>query len=172
MPGSAGRVLVRALTSVARLTFPCSAVDPAATSVWSSLDGDRVRVVAGKSGFMALGSTRRPERATGLFDDGAFPWWLQGQVVLLSEPDAAPPDIDEAGLLGLIGDDWTKQGGLLSRAGVRGILRPGVDGDVAGLLSLTGAFERSALGALEREASNCRLAWALLSEASFTSALR
>src|SRR5260370_629278 len=48
VPESVAHVLARALTAVSRVTFPCSFVNPVATSVWSPLDGDRVRLLTGK----------------------------------------------------------------------------------------------------------------------------
>jgi hypothetical protein len=129
VPADVARVLARALTSVARVTFPSSSVHAIATSVWSPLDGDLARA-AGK-GFagcivaklrgspteVALMSTLRPETAMRLFDDAG--------------------------------------------------LRPGVDGDVAGLLSLTDGFDRSVLAVLERETQLAGFDWALLPESVF-----
>jgi hypothetical protein len=183
VPENVARVLARALTSVARVTFPSSLVSPIATSmttVWSPLDGDLIRVLTAK-GFggrivaklrgtpphIALMSTRRPETASRLFDDGAFPWWLQGQVVLLSEPDAPPPDIDEESLLALFGEEWTGRAASLAPAGVQGVVRPGVDGDVAGLVSLNDVFQEAVLTALETETRLAGFEWALLMEEAF-----
>jgi hypothetical protein len=180
VPAEVAQVLARALTSGSRVTFPCSFVKPLATSAWSPLDDDLVRVLTVK-GFggrivaklrgtppdITLMSTRRPETAVRAFDDAAFPWWLQGQVVLLSTRDARPPDIDEEMLLALFEEEWTKHGAALAPLGIEGVLRPGVDGDVAGLLSLTDAFEQVLLAALERETRDARLDWALLSESEF-----
>ena len=182
VPGEVARVLARALTSVARVTFPCSFVKPVATTAWSPLDDDLVRVLTAK-GFggrivaklrgtpsdITLMSTRRPGTAVRLFDDPAFPWWQQGQLVLLSRSDAPPPDIDEDTLLALFGEDWTKHAASLAPLGIEGVLRPGVDGDVAGLWSVTEAFEHVVLvlGALERETRAAGFDWALLSEEAF-----
>jgi hypothetical protein len=183
VPEDVALVLARGLTSVARVTFPSSLVSPIATSmmtVWSPLDGDLVRVLTAK-GFggrivaklrgtpphIALTSTRRPETARRLFDDGAIPWWLQGQVVLLSEPDAPPPDIDEESLLGLFGEEWARRAVSLAPAGVAGVVRPGVDGDVAGLLTLAEPFEQVVLAALERETQLAGFDWEQLLESEF-----
>jgi hypothetical protein len=128
------------------------------------------RVVAtlrGRPPNVALMSTRRSETAMRLFADASFPWWMQGQVVLLSGLDAPPPDIDEDALLALFGEDWTKRAASLDAAGIEGILRPGVDGDVAGLLSLREGFEPVVLDALERETRLAGFDWALLAEEAF-----
>jgi hypothetical protein len=180
VPEAVARVLARALTSVARVTFPCSSVKPVATSGWSPMDGDLIRVLTGK-GFgerivarlkgkptdITLMSTRRPETAMRLFDDPSFPWWLQGQMVLLSDTDAPPRDIDEETLLALFGESWTQHAASLAPVGIDGILRPGVDGDVAGLLSLTDAFEQAVLAELENETRRAGINWALMPEQAF-----
>jgi len=46
-------------------------------------------------------------------------------------------------------------------------VRPGVDGDVAGLLSLTEASEQVTLAALERETRRAEFDWALVTEEAF-----
>jgi hypothetical protein len=181
VPDDVANILARALTSVARATFPCSVMSPAATDGWSEMDGDLIRALTGRSvaGRIAaklkgtppditLVSTRRPETAISLFHDAGFPWWLQGQVALLSTPEAPLPEIDQESLLALTGDDWTRRAGSFDpSAAVVGVLRPGVDGDVAGLLSLTEVFERFVLTALESEARRADFDWALLPEEAF-----
>jgi hypothetical protein len=180
VPAEVSAVLARALTSIARVTFPTSIVNPRATGVWSPLDGDVIRLVdhdgiggrvlakvRGTPAGIALLSTRRPDTAIRLFDDAGCPWWLQRQVVLLTDPDAAPPDIDSATLLALLGDGWSTKATPLAAAGVRGIMRPGVDGDVAGLLALTDAFDESVLTALARETGLAGVDWAVLPETAF-----
>jgi hypothetical protein len=89
-------------------------------------------MVKGMPVHLGLMSTRRPETAMRLFDDAAFPWWMQGQGVLLSVPDAPPPAIEEALLLALFGEQWTRHAASLLPLGIEGVVRPGVDGDVAG----------------------------------------
>lgn len=180
IPEQVALVLARALTSVARVTFPFSFVQSAETSRWSPLDDDLIRALTAK-GFGArfvakwkgtpsditLMSTRRLETAMRLFDDAGFPWWLQGQVVLLSEPDSPPPDINEEALIALFEDGWTNHAASLARVAIEGIVRPGVDGDVAGLLSLTDSFEQVVLAALELETRNAGFEWVELSEEAF-----
>lgn len=180
VPEEVAHVLARALISVARVTFPSSSVNPVATSVWSPQGGDLIRGLT-ERGFgariaaklrgtppdIALMSTRRSETAVRLFDDAGFPWWLQGQVVLLSEPEAIPPDIDEDALVALFEEDWTRHVRPLGPVGVVGILRAAVDGDAAGLLTLTDGFEEVVLAALERETLRAGFDWALLPEGEF-----
>ena len=177
VPEDVARVLARSLTSVARVTFPSSVVRPSATTVWSHVADDLTRVLdtghiisrvgaklRGRPAAIALTSTRQPDTALHLFDDTGFPWWMQGQVVLLSGAETPPPDIDSDALFALFEAEWTESASSLAAAGIAGIMRPGVDGDVAGLLSLTDAFESVVLAALERETLRAGLEWSLLSE--------
>jgi hypothetical protein len=150
------------------------------TGAWSPVGDDLVRALTGQGiagrliaklkgtpPNITLTSTRSAETAMRLFDDAGFPWWMQGQVVLLSEPEAAPPDVDVAALLALFEDDWTKQAAALRPVGVKGAMRPGVDGDVAGVLSLTDAFDQAVLAALERETRLAGFDWAVVPESAF-----
>jgi hypothetical protein len=181
VPEDVARVLARAFTSTARVTFPCSFVNTgAAASVWSPLDGDHVRALTGKGigkrivakvkhapPDITLMSTRRAQTAMRLFDDAGFAWWLQGQVVVLSAPAAPPPDVNQAELLSLFDEDWARRAASLAGLDVHGVVRPGVDGDVAGLLSLTQPFSERVLGALEHEARTEGFEWDVVSEEAF-----
>jgi hypothetical protein len=155
-------------------------VHPVVTGLWSPLDDDLIRKLTAKGiggrivaklrrrpPDITMMSTRKPETAMRLFDDPAFPWWLQGQVVLLSQPDGPPPEIDEDMLVPLFAEDWTKHAAALVPLGVEAVLCPAADGDFAGLLSLTDAFEQVVLAALESETRRAGFDWALLSEEAF-----
>jgi hypothetical protein len=71
-----------------------------------------------------------------LFDDAQYPWWAQGQFALLSSSGASPQDFDriEFDPVKLFEREWPESFSSLRPLGVQAILRPGVDGDVAGLL--------------------------------------
>ena len=177
LPTHVATVLARALTAVARVTFPCSATTPPGPGGWSP-SGERLvrglvtsrlsgRVAAflkGQSRQVALVSTRDPRTVAAAFDDGEYPWWLQGQALLLSGRDAVPPEIDWEALLALLGERWSTEAVARTDAGLIGVLRPGVDGDVAGLLSLTPDFEESVLAALEPESRLAGVGWAVVTE--------
>jgi hypothetical protein len=83
-----------------------------------------------------LVSTRDRRVAAGLFDDPGYPWCLQGQVALLSAPDSPPPLVDRETLFAVFADGWEQNAQRLRGAGIFGLLRPGVDGDVAGVFTL------------------------------------
>jgi hypothetical protein len=86
---------------------------------------------------------------------------------LLSEPEESPPDLDQSRLFSLFGGDWTALASLLESSGVLGVLRPGIDGDIAGLLSFSDEFEREVVAALERKARSAGFDWSLASEDDF-----
>jgi hypothetical protein len=86
---------------------------------------------------------------------------------VLSAADSAPPDLDRQAFFGLFGDDWAERAAALVASGVLGVLRPGVDGDLAGLLSLTNDFEQGLLARLESDARHTGFDWAILSEDDF-----
>ncbi len=184
VPAVIAAVLARALTSVARVTFAGTVADPPPTASWTPCGADLIRVlnaggylerigrvIKSASAAVTLVSTRSPETAIRLFEEPNYPWWLQGQVALLSEPDAPPPDIDRQRFLALLGDDWAARAAALAVTGFRGILRPGVDGDLAGILSLSEESERELLTALERAAGQAGLDWMPLTEDAFATAL-
>ncbi len=118
-------------------------------------------------------STRHADWAATLFHEGEWSWDLQGQFVLLSKPDAPPPDIDRSKLLSIYYDDgdWAEHLPDLRAMGVVGVLRPGVDGDVFGVLFLASDFKEALLQALERQAQRAGYTWLQLSEDEFTEAL-
>ena len=91
---------------------------------------------------------------------------MQGQVLLLSEPDRDPPAVDEPGLRALLEEDWARTATALEGRGVNGVVRPGVDGDVAGLLALSDPFDGRMMQTLEREARLAGLAWSLVPESA------
>jgi hypothetical protein len=102
------------------------------------------------------------------FDDAAHPWSMQGQVLLISAPaDAPPPEIDRKQLRALLENEWGDAADALSAPGVIGVVRPGVDGDLAGLLTLTADAERMSLAALEGETHRASFDWGVLTEDAF-----
>ena len=157
-------LVLRALTSFARLTFPVEALAPPLHAAWEARGEDHARelpLVEGSAwtrhlatalGFAemrGLLSTRRVHRARALFDDGTFAWSHGSQVVLLSAPEALPPEVDAEAFEALFGEAWAEA--ALGLAGVLGALRPGAGG--AACFALRSAEEESTLlAALAREA--------------------
>ena len=184
VPREVAAVLARALTSAARVTFPSSAVDVSVGQRWSARGDDLVReltshgavsrakaILKGRTNKVVLVSTRASATVVAAFDDGQYPWWLQGQVLLLSEGDAEPPDIDMEKLSAFYDEQWTRQAAALSVPGLVGVMRPGVDGDVAGLLALVEAFAPAFLEKLEHEARVAGMGLDVVDERTFAQRL-
>ncbi|MGH8622501.1 MAG: hypothetical protein ACRET3_10210 [Burkholderiales bacterium] len=56
---------------------------------------------------------------------------------------------------------------FLASLGMAAIVRPGVDGDVAGIISASNSFERQLLESIEGEAHQAGFSWRVLPEDSF-----
>lgn len=158
----------RALAGCARTTFPCSSWPGPATAdaAWTEVDGDAVRHAEagwrarlGGTARLALCSTRREASVRRLFDDAQLAWGRQAQVALLSAPGSPPPDLGVAEVLALMDAGGLRDAAALRGVGVEAVLRPGVDGDVAGLLAIDGGRVERLLAALQTEAARAGFDW-------------
>lgn len=159
VPDDVGHVLARTFTSLGRVSFLSSAVHAPAGGGWVSSKR--------APGPADLTSTTDPQIVVHAFDDAAHPWWMQGQVLLISAAADPPPGIDRKQLLAVLENEWSGTTEQLSALGVIGVVRPGVDGDLAGLLTLTAEVREAGLAALEREARRASFDWSVLSEEVF-----
>jgi len=184
MPEAVAQILTRAMISAAQVVFPSSDVKGDIPTDWETVGDDLVCALKEESlikralnslsnapSTIVLLSTRKPEVVIRLFDDAAYPWWMQGQIALLTAPERATPKINRQILLALFEGDWTRQALQLQSVGIQCVLRPGVDGSVAGFLFLTDAFRTTFLKALEEESHAAEFDWSLLSETGFASSL-
>jgi hypothetical protein len=142
-------VLARTLPAFGRVTFACSTISAADAQGWQMQGSDfvichRTRTVLRRMAArfsaapadLVLLSTTAEQTVRRLFDDAGYPWWNQGQFALLSSTGASSPDFDRTAFnpATLFEAEWSECLGSLLPLGVQAILRPGVDGDVAGLL--------------------------------------
>jgi hypothetical protein len=169
MPADVGAALVSALASIATLNFLASEAPPTGggeTRTFHRSFFDRItsRMRLEPTKILMV-STCDPSEAAHLFEDVGYSWAMQGQAVVLSARGAPPPPLSRDTLLSLVEDDWAETAAQV--AGVLGAMRPGVDGDVAGILSLSESFEQSALTALEREAVAAGFDWFVVDESAF-----
>jgi hypothetical protein len=178
VPPDIALVLARALTSVAWVTFP---VAPSSeNAIRRSHNQTQIRSVAPENLgectsallkreplTVELVSTRDPGVAACLFDDPGYPWWLQGQVALLSDPDSEPQLVERKVLLSALTGEWEKHAGHLRAAGIWGLLRPGVDGDVAAVFALAGDAGQALVDGLREKATAAGFDCLLLSESEF-----
>jgi len=91
-----------------------------------------------------------PSQAQALFHDSGCPWALQGQALLLSEIQSPMPRLGAVPLDVLLSDDWCQLAPPLRAAGVEAVVRPGVDGAVAGLWWLEAERGREPTGLQQR----------------------
>jgi len=164
VPPPVAATFSRALTSIGRITYLSSTVPAPAGGGWPPLKRGPAPV--------DLLSTSDPQELAQAFEDAAHPWWMQGQVLLVSAPGAAPPAVERRQLLSLLEDEWTSTARALSPLGVIGVMRPGVDGDLAGLLTFTAAAEQASLAALERETLLASFDWSVVTEEAFAERYR
>jgi hypothetical protein len=143
-------VLARSLATSGRVTFACSTLSAPDAPGWQ-MQGDefvarhQTRSALGRMAArfsarapvdLMLLSTTSEQSVRRLFDDPGYPWWNQGQFVLVSRPGASAPDFDRIAFnpAKLFERDCSEGFALLQPLGVQAMLCPGVDGDVAGLL--------------------------------------
>lgn len=188
VPLSAVRTLARALTAHGCVTFPSSHSSPQGGSGWNrGASGDFLCQVplgapsqAWRAAIYRLGAVRnldllctsREEVVPALFDDEGYPWWLQGQFALLS-PGAVPPRLTELKSLPaeLFDSEWASSLSSLEIAGVDGIIRPGVDGDVIGIVTGSRAIQQEMVHHIRCAAADFDLECRCLPEAAFMEAL-
>jgi hypothetical protein len=171
VPGDVAHTLARALVRCGRVTFPCSSVPEVPIGAWHEHDGDQVRRLGSpnRPSKLPLLSTIRGDRIL-LFDDPSYPWWFQGSFALLSRPAAALPDF--SGLPDVLFEaEWADALRSLKEAGVDSIIRPGVDGDVVGLVCSSVEVRSEILEAIELASAEFELGFSVLSEEDFAAAL-
>lgn len=98
-------------------------------------------------------------------------WSYQGQAALLSPLHAPPPAVDTAALEALLSDNWTSRAASLAPLGIAGALRPGVDGDVAGLWLADSPAAAAMLQCLGTTARGAGLGFEIADEARFSALL-
>lgn len=176
VPRPIADTFARALVRVGRVTYPRSSEPPSSPQTQSRPMrpvgvAERLSGALGRtpSKFWAV-STNDPEVASELFDDPGFPWWLQGQGAFISRGDSVPA-FDGATLLSATDPALKVTQASLSALGAVALMRAGVDGDVAGIVSLNRAVEAEIVGHFERAALEAGCKWLLLDENSFAATL-
>jgi hypothetical protein len=185
VPNDVAMMLARTFASVARVTFFAVSEADVTSKDWSLLNEDFVRAVSERGliaraqQFLAripynavLVSTRQAKTVVRLFDEPAFPWWLEGQIVLLSSAEGSLPLLDGKSAISLLdNDNSSRQREICLNAGILGIIRPGVDGDIAGFLSLNPSIEARLLSTLENESLRLGFDWSVLCKTEFSESL-
>jgi hypothetical protein len=179
-------VLAMTLSAFGRVTFACSTISAADAQGWQMLGSDfvigyRTRSVLGRIAArfsaapadLVLLSTTAERSVRRLFDDTGYPWWSQDQFALLSSAGASSPDFDRIAFdpATLFEAEWSECLGRLLPLGVQAILRPGVDGDVAGLLCASNEVRNRFESILCGAAKQFGMSLEYVSEAEFVEAL-
>jgi hypothetical protein len=132
----------------------------------------RVRAaVAGLPKEVYLVSTRRPDLVASAFVASFFSWVMQGQAILISPHDRKPPELDWSQMLSITGGESSALEAAISEWGAEAVVRPGVDGDVAGLLATDEIVTKRAVASLRDAACSHGFDMRILSESEFAEVL-
>jgi hypothetical protein len=180
-------VLARSLAAFGRVTFPSSTTSATDAPGWQMQDDDFVaryrtrsgpgriaaRILARAPVDLVLLSTTSEQAIRHLFNDPGYPWWSQGQFVLISSARASPPDFDSIAFCPatLFERQCAESLGRLRPLGVQAMLRPGVDGDVAGLLCASSEVRDHFEATLSRRADEFGISLQYGSESEFAESL-
>jgi hypothetical protein len=187
VPEAVTNALARSLAAFGRVTFACSIPSMINTPGWQKQNGDftfryRARSILGRMAArfssraatdLTLVSTTDEQVVRRLFDDAGYPWWGQGQFALVSAASASLPDLDkiEFDPAALFESEWPEAFVRLRPQGVLAMLRPGVDGDVAGLLCASSELRDRFEAILARHAGEFGTSLRYVSETEFGGAL-
>lgn len=176
MPDSVGLLLSAALLRVGAVSYPSSSVPSSSgsTRVRLMTGGgmrERIRAVLSRApSKMWLVTSTSPSVACQLFDDPGFPWWMQGQIGLLSARDSAV-DLDRATLLRLMDPMRPVRRADLLDLSLKAVVLPGVDGDVAAIVSVDAETDAAILSAIESSARESGYQWLIAPEAELARVL-
>lgn len=116
-------------------------------------------------------SSNSPKVVLHLFDTSYFSWVLQGQSVFLSGLSDPLPDLKD-----VVSKAWQKKYedapmDAINDYALIGIMRPGVDGDVAGILFRSIPDKENFLKTLRKEAESSGMQFKVCNEAEFMDSL-
>ena len=171
VPDYAASVVASALTALYEVSFPTASEPPPdrasrvleiqSASLWNRALG---------RGKQWLVITRDPLLVQAAFDDEHFPWWHQGQVLLLSS-EGAPIDASASLVRSLLRKPFHTPRSVLLRHHVAALVVPGVDGDVIGVRAASDATRRACFDAIESAATRTGVALRTVNESDFSGAL-
>jgi hypothetical protein len=177
VPHHVAVILARVLTSLAQLIFPLSEADDTGGAMTERVDipsnaFERLHAkIKHEPVYMQLVSTAEPDVACRMFYDGGFSWPMQGQVGVLFPLGSPMPRLDRKSLRLLIANGHADTPLKLGLNDTLGLLRPGVDGGLAGFWSFDRALTRALLARLESEAIQMGFEFRLVAEANFSDLL-
>lgn len=183
MPDEVANVLSRALCRCARISFLFSAPEEITATYqkeFYSIQPIRepgpfappiVRWWSGSPPRLVIVSSSDPNVVFRLFNDGYFSWVLQGQTAFLSSLSDPVPDFRD-----VLSKAWQNKYqdaplDAINDYSLMGIMRPGVDGDVAGILFRSIQDRGNFLTALQEEAESSSMQFKHCDEAEFMDSL-
>jgi hypothetical protein len=136
MPPEVARIVARALCAVATVVGCTGRVPEHLGAAWTTVPEGHMCRIPGRwwerPRHVGVLASQDPSVVVRLFDDDEFVWALEGQLLLLSPRDTLPR-LDRALVEGCFAVPMTVTPAQLAAAGVVGVVRAGVDGDVAGV---------------------------------------
>lgn len=154
VPGPVRAVFARALCSHGAVSFPSSESGALAAHVIERHTSviDRIRAcLTGRSCDVSLVSTEDASVVERAFDDPGFPWWMQGQVLVVTDRGVVP-ELTLSRTLELVEPQAPIAASLLESLRIRALLRPGVDGAVAALSCTSSSIRSQLLASIEHAA--------------------
>jgi hypothetical protein len=180
LPPQVAQILARSLVHHFLVTCMSSTFSGTAEDGWTPSGSHFIRRLVGRrqshhffAGVPAhatLFATREPAAVVTMLNDACFPWTLQGQVALLSDPAVPPPpSFEPDGVEMLCCLSWWKSASAIE--GLWGALRPGVDGDIAGVFVADADQRDSWLSSLKGECHASAFSFEILDNATFADRL-
>lgn len=173
VPPLARTLLARALTRLARVTFPHPDIRLAADDWQETAEGSIKVLTPGharalrKRSPITLLSTTSAESAVRLFTAFPYSWEMKTQVAILTDRLAPPPRLSYETVEALLNREPIDEPALVAEAQVRGLLTPAVDGDFAALIGLAPTLLRALVDVLAEECAGAGVGWETLTESEF-----
>jgi hypothetical protein len=173
VPDEIAELLARAICTTNAVTFPDSASSSLSVNETTRALGPiglREQIRTWRHGVpsnLRLVTTRSPETVRRVFDSAEFPWTMQGAIAFLSAPAQPAPKLSLELVLSMSEPIAVLDGRSMAAMGVRALLRPGVDGAVAGLFTTDLEVEAESLAAIFHEAIERGFDWHLVTESDF-----
>jgi hypothetical protein len=173
VPDEIAGLLARAICATNAVTFPdASSSSLSLNETVHIVDavGLRERIGCWRNGVpsnLQLVTTRSPETARRVFDSAEFPWTMQGAIAFLSAPDQPAPQLSLELVLSMTEPSAVFDGECMAARGIRALLRPGVDGAVAGLFTTNSEAEAEILAVAFEEAIERGFDWRVVTNSEF-----
>lgn len=176
VPGAVAQLLIRAFLRLGQLAYLRSSEPPKRPNTCSqqlqtgSVSGRFSALFTKSPGSVWWVVTSEPEVARELFEDAGLPWWMQGQLIVVSK-EPKTERLDRKKLLHLLNPSVSLTPADLDALRALAIVRPGVDGDVAAVVARDSTTEQRLLDSLQLQATSSSFDWHLLTEAAFAEAI-